>query len=201
MNTKRGNLAYVVKLCECAILIALAIVLDYASKFIFAFLEPLWPGGGGITLCMIPMVFISLRHGSLWGILSAFAYSGLQILSGWYTPAGGIFAIILCVLLDYVVAYSVLGSAEFFAKRFKNRLVGYGMGAFIVVMLRFICSFLSGAILWGSWMAWEGFTNVWLYSFCYNLSYLLPNAILTALLIVALCIAIDPKTLKRYPKK
>ena len=201
MNTKNKNLVHVRKLCECAILVALAVVLDYASKFIFAFLEPFWPAGGGITLCMIPIVYISLRHGYLWGIGSGFVYSGIQMITGWYTPAGGVFFIILCILLDYVLAYTVLGCADFFAKITKNRILGYGIGTFIVCLLRFVCGFLSGAIIWGSWIAWEGFNSAWLYSLAYNASYMIPNAVLTSILIVALSLAIDPKTLKRYKKE
>ena len=200
MNTKNKNLAHIIRMCECAILIALAIVFDYLSKFAFAFLEPFWPAGGGITLCMIPMVFIAYRHGSLWGVGSGLVYSGIQMLSGWYTPAGGLWAIILCVLLDYVVAYSVLGCSGLIADRFKNKLLGYGAGAFAVCILRFVCSFLSGAILWGSWMAWDGFNSVWLYSFAYNASYMIPNAIITAVIIFVICTVFDPKTLKRNNK-
>lgn len=199
MSTKKNT--QVIRLCECAVLTALAIVLDYLSKFIFSFLEPLWPAGGGITLCMVPMVFIAYRHGNLWGIGAGLVYSVIQIITGWYTPAGGLGAIILCVLLDYVLAYAVLGCSGIIAKPFKNNLVGYGVGAFAVCMLRFVCSFLSGAILWGSWgMAWDGFKSIWAYSFVYNISYMLPNAVITAAVIVAICAVFNPKTLKRYRK-
>lgn len=207
MNTQNKTLAELQKLCECAIFIALAIVLDYLSKLVFAFLEPLWPAGGGISLCMIPMVFIAYRHGNVYGLVSGLAYSGLQIISGWYTPpAGTWWAILLCILLDYVIAYTVLGCSnyffELFGKVFKNKLFCYGAGAFTVCMIRFVCSFLSGAILWGSYgMAWDGFSSIWIYSFVYNISYMLPNAIITGGLISALCAVFNPKTLKRYPKE
>ena len=130
--------------------------------------------------------------------LTAFAYSGLQLLTGWYAPpAGTLLSFILCILLDYVIAFTVLGLSGFFASFFKkNQLFGYGFGAFCVCMLRFVCSFLSGAILWGEYITW-GFENVWAYSFVYNISYMLPNAILTAVIIIALCKVFNPKTLKR----
>lgn len=209
MNTKNKNLAHVIKLCECAILIALAVVLDYLSKFIFAFLEPLWVFGGGITLCMVPIVFIAYRHGSLYGILSALVYSGIQFLDGGFanvqylislnTP---VFEIIACILFDYLLAYTVLGCSGFFAKLFKRKLLGYGSGAFIVCFLRFICSFLSGAIVWKSLGNFIGieFTNVWAFSFVYNATYLIPNAIITTVITVAICAVFNPKTLKRYAK-
>jgi thiamine transporter len=199
MNTNNKALTRVLKLCECALAVALAIILDLLSKLLTGGMSDMfWPGGGGITIGMVPLVFIAYRHGDLWGILTAFVYSGVQLVTGWYAPpAGTLLSFVLCILLDYVLAFTVLGLSNFFAKFFKNKLFGYGFGAFCVCMLRFVCSFLSGAILWGDWIAWEGFSNPWIYSLLYNGSYMLPNAIITAAIIVALCGVFDPKTLKR----
>lgn len=184
-------------LCECAVMIALAFIFDFLSKGISSFFPNPWVNGGGITIAMVPLVFISYRHGLSWGLITAFAYSAIQLITGWYAPpAGTPIAFILCVLLDYILAFTALGLAPIFAKPFKNKLLGYGFGAFAVCILRFICSFLSGAILWGEYITW-GFESVWLYSFVYNISYMLPNAILTAIIISALCAVFDPKTLKR----
>ena len=50
--------------------------------------------------------------------------------------------------------------------------------------LRFVCSFLSGWLLWGSYKdsyAWAEDLPVWLYSLIYNGSYMLPEALLTVL--------------------
>lgn len=194
MNRKK-----LIALCECAIMIALAVILDYLSKIVFSFFDP-WVNGGGINIAMLPIIYISYRHGLIKGASTAFAYSLLQLITGWYAPpAGGFISFVLCILLDYVVAYTVIGTAVFFAKLIKSRLVGYGFGAFAVIMLRFVCSFLSGAILWGEYITW-GFENVWAYSFVYNISFMLPNALLTAGLTVAVCCVFDPLTLKRYHK-
>lgn len=183
-------------LCECGIIVAMALIFDLLSKAISGFFPNPWIAGGGITIGMVPLVFISYRHGNRWGILTGLMYSVLQMLTGWFAPpAGTVLSFIMCVLLDYVLAFAVLGTAAFFASKLKNNMHGYAFGAFVVCMLRFLCSFLSGAILWGESISW-GMTNVWLYSFVYNISYMLPNAILTAVIIVAICKAIDPKILK-----
>ena len=50
--------------------------------------------------------------------------------------------------------------------------------------LRFLCSFLSGCLRWGSY-APEGM-NVALYSLLYNGFYMLPNIIIGVVVIVAL---------------
>ena len=202
MNSKKTVQSQAIKLCECAIMIALAIVLDFFSKGISSFIFPdIWVNGGGITLFMVPLVFIAYRHGNKWGLLTAFVFSGIQILTGWYAPpAGTALSFVLCVLLDYVLAFTVLGLSNFFASFIKDKVLGYAFGAFVVCMLRFVCSFLSGAILWGEYITW-GFTSVWLYSFVYNISYMLPNAILTSVIIYGLCKVMDPKTLKRNVKE
>jgi thiamine transporter len=62
-----------------------------------------------------------------------------------------------------------------------------------------VCSFLSGVLLWDSY-APEGM-NVWIYSLTYNGSYMIPNAILTTALIVVLCLAVDPTTLRPMKRK
>jgi thiamine transporter len=112
---------------------------------------------------------------------------------------------VLCVLLDYVLAFSALGLAYVFAASFQKsgkpaiRLAGYIVGAVGASALRFVCSFLSGVILWDSY-APEGM-NVWVYSLVYNGSYMLGNAAIAAVVLFLLCAAVDPKTLKPMGRK
>lgn len=183
---------------EGAIIIALAYVLELLCVWLNTVtgVGALLPFGGTITISMLPIVYYSYRRGSAWGLGVGIVYSLLQMMLGFYVPpANTWWAVVLCVLLDYVIAFSVIGIAGIFANMFgKYRLVGYGAGAVIVCVIRFLCSFLSGVILWGSY-APEGM-NVWVYSLIYNSSYMLPNAILTGVFAVVLCAAIDPKTLR-----
>jgi thiamine transporter len=65
--------------------------------------------------------------------------------------------------------------------------------------LRFVCSFLSGVVLWDSY-APEGM-NIWVYSLVYNGSYMLGNAAIAAVVLFLLCAAVDPKTLKPMGRK
>ena len=62
-------------ICETAIFIALAFVLNFAK------LEFAWLQGGSISLSMIPILVLSLRRGAAWGI-----------------PAGLIFGVIDCTM-------------------------------------------------------------------------------------------------------
>ena len=88
------------------------------------------------------------------------------------------------VLLDYLVAFMALGTAEFFARPFKNRMVGVAVGTFMAGFLRFMCSFLSGVLVWGNLN--EGL-SAWTYSLVYNGSYMLPETLLTMVAAVLLC--------------
>ena len=188
---------------EGALIIALSYVLELFCLWLNAItgVSALLPFGGTITISMLPIAYYSFRRGSVWGVGVGLAYSCLQMLLGFYIPPANNFgAILLCVLLDYVIAFGVVGLAGLVAKTFgKYRLTGYCVGAVAVCLIRFASSFLSGVILWGSY-APEGM-NVWLYSLIYNASYMIPNAILTGVFAVVICAALDPTTLRPMKNK
>ena len=184
-NHKKNLLALV----EGAMMLALAWVIDYVCA-LAPYNAILFPAGGSITIGMLPLVYFAFRHGAIWGMGAGLVFSGLQMLNSFYIPpAQTWWAVLLCVLLDYVIAFTVIGSASLFSKLFgqKNqtlRLTGYGMGAVIVCVLRYISSVLSGGILWGSY-APEGM-NPWIYSLVYNGSYMLPNTVIAVLALALL---------------
>lgn len=198
-NHKKNLLALV----EGAMMLALAWVVDYVCA-LAPYNGILFPAGGSITVGMLPLVYYAYRHGIAWGVGAGLVFSGLQIVMGWYAPpAGTWWAFMLCVLLDYVLAFTVMGIAPLFAKPFENkkrilRLTGYGVGAVIVCVLRYLSSVLSGGILWGVYAPES--MNPWVYSLAYNAGYMLPNAILTGVLAVLLCRTMDPLTLRPMKK-
>ncbi len=193
----------ILKITEGAISLALAFVLELLCVWLNAILGigALLPFGGTITVSMLPIIYYSYRNGALWGVGAGFVYSMLQMMLGFYIPpAGTWWALLLCVVLDYIVAFTVAGAADAFAKPFgKRRLAGYCFGAVIICLLRFVSSFLSGVVLWGTY-APEGM-NVWVYSLAYNASYMIPNAILTGIFAVVVCAALDPVTLRPMKKR
>lgn len=182
-------------LVEAALMIALATVL---SEIQFPLM---WTHGGSITLLsMLPIVLMGLRNGPKWGLGTAFIFSLIQFFLGISNLAycQTLAAQIGCVLLDYLLAFSVLGLASLPARALKNGAVGIGVGTAVVCLIRFVCSFLSGYIVWKDydyafewlnnfgWGAW--FTAnlgedalCWFYSFAYNFSYMLPETILTVI--------------------
>ena len=171
-------------LVEGAAMVALATVLSFIRVFKL-------PWGGSITLLsMLPIVLFSIRRGVKSGLVVSFVYALVQFfqgvldgLFGWGLTPG---MLIACILLDYVLAFFVLGLAGLFRKK---SIVGWIGGIALAVGLRFVCHFLSGVVIWGSFgELWSGFStdNTWLYSFLYNGCYMLPEMIFTIIGAVAL---------------
>lgn len=172
-------------LLECAMMIAMSTVLSMVKLYDA-------PMGGSVTLCsMLPLLLASHRHGLRWGLLTAFTHSLLQLLLGLdnlsYCPTFR--TILICILFDYIIAYTVMGLQCAVERRFKNPHAGAAAGAVILSLLRLLCSFISGVAIWGVW-APEGMP-VWLYSISYNAGYMLPEMLLTAIAAALLFPALD----------
>lgn len=105
-------------------------------------------------------------------------------------PVETVFWYALVVLLDYVVAFTVLGLAGVIAKPFSNPVKGAVVGTLTVTAVRYLCHFASGILIWGVY-APEG-TPVWLYSLLYNGSYMIPEMIITTI-VVSLIVKAIPK--------
>ena len=205
------------RLTESAMLLAVAIVLELLSKMFI----PEMPFGGQITLVsMLPVVLISYRHGVKWGICSGFAYALLEMAIGTKTVAAafqpGYFgdgvlivnALIMC-LLDYVVAFTVLGLGGAFRNKIQNSGVALMTGSLVALGARYVTHIASGYILFAGYAEWfftqEGFpawgANLvetlspellgFVYSVVYNGMYMIPEMIITA--VVALLLARVPK--------
>ncbi len=175
MNTTYSKTRIMV---ECALMIALSTVLSMIKIIQM-------PYGGGVTpLAMLPIILVSFRHGTRWGLLTAFVDSVLQLVLGLnnLSYCATFLSQVGCVLLDYILAYSVLGFAFAISKPFKNRIVGICLGVGAVCLLRLVCAWLSGMVIWGSYQAyyeWAANLPIWLYSLIYNGNYLLPETVLT----------------------
>ena len=160
-------------LTEGAILLALAVVLNYLSAIIFASL----PQGGSVTLAMFPLLLYVHRWGVGKGALICFAYGTLDMLLG-----GGYAWGWQSILLDYLVAYTALALGGFF----RGRAWGIFPDIAIGCLGRFAVHYISGVTLYKileptSIEGLEGlgvFANPHLYSIVYNGVYMLPNALI-----------------------
>ncbi len=164
------------KLTLCAVMMALAAVLS---------IVPLYqaPYGGTVTLgSMVPLVLACVMIEDMrWGLLTCFAYSLLQMMIGFTAPPTATFLyFIAVVLLDYVVAFTVIFTVNPISKLFGNKFLGIVSGTVVACVLRFACHFLSGILIWGVYAPED--IPVWLYSILYNGGYMLPETLITALL-------------------
>ena len=172
---------YTRMLCEGAIMVALALVLNQLKIFRL-------PNGGSITLEMLPIFFFAVRWGVGPGLLAGFAFGLLQMFIdgavawGWQS-----------LLLDYLVAFTPLGLAGLF----KGKDWGIFAGTVLGSVVRFIVHFISGITIYAIVAPTElfnmTFTSPWMYSLAYNGSYM---AIDMALCLVVFGLLYKP--LKRY---
>ncbi|MEA4847989.1 MAG: energy-coupled thiamine transporter ThiT [Clostridiaceae bacterium] len=154
-------------LTEAGIMIAAAQILSYVKIF-----EA--PYGGSVTAgSMIPIIVFSLRWGVRYGLLAGTAYGILQFLLG-----GTIYSYhIVSILFDYVIAFGLLGLAGLF----RNSIKGVFLGTLLGISGRFICHVISGVVVWASY-APESMDPLF-YSIVYNGSYLLPEFIITLVIV------------------
>ena len=169
------------RLVESAVMIAIGTVLS-----MFPFSAP-WAFGGGVTICsMLPLVIIAHRYGTKWGLFTAFVYIVLQLILGVSNVqyATNFIMAVGIVLLDYTIAFTVIGLSACFNGVIKNRLVSIVVGIVFTFALRFGCHFISGWIIWDAlWPNEMGLASP-MYSLVYNGGYMLPETIITALVAV-----------------
>lgn len=207
MKQKNQNLYWLV---ESAVMIALAAVLELVAKMII----PEMPFGGQVTIVsMLPIVLVGWKYGLGKGLVTGFAYSlvqmalGVKTISALIMPAsedylGNMGNVILMFIFDYVVAYSVLGLGALYKKTIKNNSLSLSLGAFTVILFRYLSHIVSGYILYGAWAEWfftqDGFYS-WgatimntfsgnalslIYSIIYNGFYMIPEIIITTLVAI-----------------
>ena len=199
------------RLTTSAVMLALAMVLAMVCALI-PFLN--LPFGGGFTVAsMLPVVIISYMYGMKWGFFSAAIYSVIQIVMDLYLGKGstimalfmpnsedfmGFGAAIAILIIDYLVAYTLLGFGGAFRKVIKNKPLALTLGVVLALSLRYIAHIVSGYIFYGAWAEWffsqENFYAIggWIlehfsgnalaviYSIFYNGLYMIPEIVITA---------------------
>ncbi len=160
---------------EIGVAVALAVVLSFVR------LPWVMPQGGTVSLEMVPLIFLAVRRGVVPALVAGFVYGMLQLMlpgAFMFHPAQ--------VALDYPLAFmapAVAGFVNVTGWRSLWLAVGLGFGA------RLVFHFLSGLIFFATYApAWE---SPWLYSITYNLLYLVPEAVLTVVVLWPLLKAYD----------
>ncbi|MBE7012817.1 MAG: energy-coupled thiamine transporter ThiT [Ruminococcaceae bacterium] len=170
------------KITLSAILVAMATVLAMISKIIPA---P-WLQGGSVTIAsMVPIILVSIIIDCRWGVLAAIVYSLIQMLTGFYPPpTQTFFNFFLVIFLDYIAAFGFLGFAGAVYRATGCKKWSAPLAGITVTAARYVSHILSGILIWGVY-AEEG-QSVLAYSLIYNGTYMIPEIIITAIVLTAL---------------
>ena len=161
-------------LAEIGVAIALAAVLGQVRLFVM-------PQGGSVSLELLPIIFVAVRRGVVPAATAGLLYGLLQLgLPGAFVfhPAQA--------ALDYPLAFMSLAVAGFVDVRGWRSLA---VAVALALTARFACHFLSGLIFFAAYA--PGWEASWLYAATYNLLYLVPEGVLTTLLLWPLLKAYD----------
>lgn len=183
MQTKGKN--RVRKLVECAVMIALASALSF-----FPILK--MPYGGSVTFAsMLPIILIAYRNGFGWGLGSGFAFAFIQQMLGLdnlsYVSTWQ--SVLAVIILDYALAFVVLGLGGIFRGKLKNQSAEMVLGTVFVCALRYLCHVISGATVWAGISIPTKAALI--YSIGYNATYMLPEVIVTAVVAYYVASMID----------
>ncbi len=150
-----------------ALVISIAGVLNLLSGFIPIFKMP--QGGSVVLLSTLLIMLISIKFGVKIGLITGFIYGLLNYLMfPWFVHP-------IQLILDYFFAFMVFGLGSLFivGKVSTTKiLVSY----FICSLLRFICSYTAGVIFYRAFAPIGQSPEI--YSFIYNISYILPEYII-----------------------
>ena len=132
------------------------------------------PMGGSVTLCsMLFICLIGYWYGFGGGLLAAISYGFLQLVVDPYIIS------LPQMFTDYIFAFGALGLSGIFSNKKHGLVLGYLLG----ISGRFVFSFLSGMIFFGSNGASYNMSAA-VYSFCYNGAYIGLEGVITVLILL-----------------
>ena len=155
-----------------AVAVALSFALSYARLFKL-------PQGGSVTFAsLLPLMIYCMMFGTRRGLLVCLVYGTLQALQDPYIIHPMQF------LLDYPLAFGLIGVSGIFVEKnvFKNKIVGFVLGAVLAVGLRYACHVCSGVFAFADYFYWDSelmskYDSTAIYSLAYNSFALVDMAI------------------------
>lgn len=153
--------------------ISMAAALSVLLSFIVLFKMP---QGGSVSLSMIPIIIVAYRRGGASGMITGAVYGILAVF------IDGVIIHPASIILDYVLAFSLVGICGFFNKS----VLGIICGIFTGILGRFLSSLISGGILFANFA--PAGQNPWVYSAIYQITYLFPEFIICTVIAVILYI-------------
>lgn len=134
------------------------------------------PQGGSVTpASMLPLMLFAYVYGVGPGMTVGAVYGVMQLIIEPY------FLSVPQMLLDYPIAFAMVGLAGLFSKN-ENRALGLSLGVVLGSLGRFVAAVLSGVVFFAEY---AGDQNPWVYSIGYNGAYMLPECIICVVLALA----------------
>ena len=163
------------RLVESGLMLAMATVLSMVKVLDL-------PYGGSITaFSALPLILVAYRHGLWQGLLTAFAHALIQLMLGANTLsyATSAAAAVAIVVLDYLLAFTVLGLGGLFRRKCESQGTALVLGALLTGALRYLFHVIAGCTVWaGLSIPTEA---ALIYSLAYNATYMIPETLVTAL--------------------
>ena len=163
------------RLVESGLMLAMATVLSMVKVLDL-------PYGGSITaFSALPILLVAYRHGLWQGLLTAAAHALIQLMLGanalsYATSAAAAVAI---VVLDYLLAFTVLGLGGIFRRKCDSQGMALVLGALLTGALRYTLHTIAGCTVWaGLSIPTEA---ALICSLAYNATYMIPETLVTAL--------------------
>lgn len=202
------------KIIMTAILVTVAIVIDFIITYIPVLNLSMPFGGKFFGISMIPLILIGLIFGLRYGLIGGFLYALYNFsfdyliylstlkatLESWTGETWGFWHIVALIFLDYIIPFTAFGLSGLFNKNSIENIKSILYSILLVSFTRLISSSLGGYLLWGSSIKAAASNNeeniatsifkfvnnnLFLYSLIYNLIYITTTAIVTFVILIS----------------
>ncbi len=100
-----------------------------------------------------------------------------------YVPSAT--GVVLCIGLDYLIPFTLIGLAGIFRNVTKKDIINVILGSLTVCIIRYASHVVVGGAVWyeltkaGDWNDYVHTVGMWVYSLVYNIQFMGPETALT----------------------
>ena len=169
-----------------------------ASSFALSFVKFKFIPSGSITVAsLVPILLYAYFFGTASGLLVGVIHGLLQFIESAWLYNWTTF------LLDYPIAFASIAMMGVAKKFIKKQLPALTVGVLLSYLCRFLAHLVSGFIYFSGGVIETSIpsSNMFLYSFIYQISYVGPDMIIALVVIICLSISKTVSTLEKLINK
>jgi thiamine transporter len=161
------------------------IVLAALSGVLYTIRPYTLPFGGSVTLAsMVPVMWLSLRRGVYAGLMAGAIFGVLALfIDILFLGAGNIIVTPIQVILEYPIAFGVLGVTGVFRRKSMFFVI---LGAGVAVFIKFLIHYVVGVFVWYYVYEFPIEYGRYLWPAVYNGSFLAIEFIISAVVLAGL---------------